>query len=375
MNICIVAGARPNFIKVAPLIHVIERLESSRPELQLSFRLVYTGREDDPTLEGTLFEDLQIAKPSVFLGVDCENLNELTGQVMTAFEHYLQTHPTDVVIVVDDLASTMAVSIVTKKQGIRLAHIAAGTRSFDIKMPKEINRLVIDGLSDVLFTAGISNNSNANRGGTELSKVYMVGNILMDTLRFNRSRWKEPTLSQPTSSFNLQPATSSLPTSYLVFTLNRKALIADEENLKKMVEAVIANANGVPVIAPLRGKAANVIEELMRQQGFPPSSFIVHPPLSYLEFGWLTAHAMGIITDSGNVAEEATFNGVPCITLNSYTEHIETVKEGTNVLVGEDADLLGKHIADMVHGKWKEGAIPDRWDGRTAERILQILME
>ncbi len=375
MNICIVAGARPNFIKVAPLIHVIERLESSRPELQLSFRLVYTGREDDPTLEGTLFEDLQIAKPSVFLGVDCENLNELTGQVMTAFEHYLQTHPTDVVIVVDDLASTMAVSIVTKKQGIRLAHIAAGTRSFDIKMPKEINRLVIDGLSDVLFTAGISNNSNANRGGTELSKVYMVGNILMDTLRFNRSRWKEPTLSQPTSSFNLQPATSSLPTSYIVFTLNRKALIADEENLKKMVEAVIANANGVPVIAPLRGKAANVIEELMRQQGFPPSSFIVHPPLSYLEFGWLTAHAMGIITDSGNVAEEATFNGVPCITLNSYTEHIETVKEGTNVLVGEDADLLGKHVADMVHGKWKEGAIPDRWDGRTAERILQILME
>ena len=375
MNICIVAGARPNFIKVAPLIHVIERLESSRPELQLSFRLVYTGREDDPTLEGTLFEDLQIAKPSVFLGVDCENLNELTGQVMTAFEHYLQTHPTDVVIVVDDLASTMAVSIVTKKQGIRLAHIAAGTRSFDIKMPKEINRLVIDGLSDVLFTAGISNNSNANRGGTELSKVYMVGNILMDTLRFNRSRWKKPTLSQPTSSFNLQPATSSLPTSYLVFTLNRKALIADEENLKKMVEAVIANANGVPVIAPLRGKAANVIEELMRQQGFPPSSFIVHPPLSYLEFGWLTAHAMGIITDSGNVAEEATFNGVPCITLNSYTEHIETVKEGTNVLVGEDADLLGKHVADMVHGKWKEGAIPDRWDGRTAERILQILME
>ena len=375
MNICIVAGARPNFIKVAPLIHVIERLESSRPELQLSFRLVYTGREDDPTLEGTLFEDLQIAKPSVFLGVDCENLNELTGQVMTAFEHYLQTHPTDVVIVVDDLASTMAVSIVTKKQGIRLAHIAAGTRSFDIKMPKEINRLVIDGLSDVLFTAGISNNSNANRGGTELSKVYMVGNILMDTLRFNRSRWKEPTLSQPTSSFNLQPATSSLPTSYLVFTLNRKALIADEENLNKMVEAVIANANGVPVIAPLRGKAANVIEELMRQQGFPPSSFIVHPPLSYLEFGWLTAHAMGIITDSGNVAEEATFNGVPCITLNSYTEHIETVKEGTNVLVGEDADLLGKHVADMVHGKWKEGAIPDRWDGRTAERILQILME
>ena len=376
MNICIVVGARPNFMKVAPLIHVIERMESHVSSLEhpVSYRLVYTGRKDDPTLEGTLFEDMQIAQPSIYLGVECDNLNELTGQVMTAFEHYLQTHPTDVVIVVDDLASTMAVAIVTKKQGIRLAHIAAGTRSFDINMPKEINRVVIDGLSDVLFTAGISNNSNANRGGTELSKVYMVGNILMDTLRFNHNRWKKPTLSLP-SSFTLQPSSTNLPTSYLVFTLNRKVLISDKENLGNMLCAIVEHANGTPVIAPLRGKAAAVVQEVMRQQGFPSSSFIVHTPLSYLEFGWLTAHATGIITDSGNVAEEATFNGVPCITLNSYTEHIETVKEGTNVLVGEDPEQLGRYVSDMVGGNWKKASIPDRWDGRTAERILQILIE
>ena len=161
MEICIVSGARPNFIKVAPLIRQIDNLR--REGSPISYSLVYTGCQGDPTLEGTLFDDLSIHMPDEYLGVDCENLNELTGQVMSRFEVYLQQHPTNAVVVVDDLASTMAAAIVTKKQGILLAHIAAGTRSFDINMPKEINRLVIDGLSDLLFTAGISNNSIANR--------------------------------------------------------------------------------------------------------------------------------------------------------------------------------------------------------------------
>ena len=171
-NICIVAGARPNFIKVAPVIRAIAHARKSGKDIEC--KLVYAGCVDDPTLENSLFTDLDIAKPDVYLGVDCVNLNELTGQVMSKFELYLQQNPTDVVIVVDDLASTMAAAIVTKKQGILLAHIAAGTRSFDITMPKEINRLVIDGLSDILFTAGISNNSIANKEGAELSKVYMA---------------------------------------------------------------------------------------------------------------------------------------------------------------------------------------------------------
>ena len=363
MNICIVAGARPNFIKVAPVIRAIENAKSHGRDI--GYTLVYTGAEDDPTLEPSLFDDLQIAPPQVFLGVTCENLNELTGQVMSAFERYLQSNPTNVVIVVDDLASTMAAAIVTKKQGIKLAHIVAGTRSFDIKMPKEINRLVIDGLSDLLFTAGMGANSNATREGAELSKIYTVGNILMDTLRFNRNRLKAP------SGLELQAG------NYLVFTLNRKALLADRENLRRMIEAMIENAGGMPIIAPLRGKAKETIQEMgFLQEASPMGGGLVGaPPLSYLEFGWLTANARGIITDSGNVAEEATFNGVPCITLNSYTEHIETVKIGTNELVGEDAALLGEMTAKMVRGEWKESALPDRWDGRTAERIVQILME
>lgn len=363
MNICIVAGARPNFIKVAPVIRAIENARAHGRDI--GYTLVYTGAEDDPTLEPSLFEDLQIAPPQVFLGVTCENLNELTGQVMSAFERYLQSNPTNVVIVVDDLASTMAAAIVTKKQGIKLAHIVAGTRSFDIKMPKEINRLVIDGLSDLLFTAGMGANSNATREGAELSKIYTVGNILMDTLRFNRNRLKAP------SGLELQAG------NYLVFTLNRKALMADRENLRRMIEAMIENAGGMPIIAPLRGKAAETIQEMgFLQEASPMGGGLVGaPPLSYLEFGWLTANARGIITDSGNVAEEATFNGVPCITLNSYTEHIETVKIGTNELVGEDPQLLGEMVAKMVRGEWKASALPDRWDGRTAERIVQILME
>ena len=346
-NICLFTGARPNFVKVAPLIRAIQQTQGC------SYELVYAGREDDPTLEPTLFSDLQMSRPDVFLGVDCDNLNELTGRVMSEFEHYLDTRDTHTVIVVDDLASTMAAAIVTKKRGLRLAHLVAGTRSFDISMPKEINRLVIDGLSDLLFTAGIGSSSVATREGAEMHKIYMVGNILMDSLRANHQRWMRP---------------ACLTTDrYLVFTLNRKALIADAQNLLLMLDAIVDAAQGCPIIAPLRGRARELVE---RHGGIR-----VVDPLSYLEFGYLTSHALGIITDSGNVAEEATFNNIPCITLNSYTEHIETVKQGTNVLVGEDATQLRQALQQLIAGQWKQASLPDRWDGRTAERIVQILLQ
>ena len=351
-HICIFTGARPNFIKVAPLIRAIQQTDDC------DYQLVYAGCADDPTLETTLFDDLQIPAPDAFLGVDCENLNELTGRVMSEFERYLSEHETDTVIVVDDLASTMAAAIVTKKRGLRLAHLVAGTRSFDISMPKEINRLVIDGLSDLLFTAGVGSSSIATREGAENHKIYLVGNILMDTLRYNHDRWQHPACLDGIDNGR-----------YLVFTLNRKALLADEENLQRMLGAISEVAGDIPVIAPLRGRALEVVSGFKLQT----SNIKLQTFLSYLEFGYLTTHAMGIITDSGNVAEEATFNHVPCITLNSYTEHIETVKQGSNVLVGEDAEQLRSALGDMVAGRWKSSSLPDRWDGRTAERIVSIL--
>lgn len=371
INLCVFCGARPNFIKVAPIIRVIDRLSGSERRRGVSYSLVYAGRADDPTLEDGLFASLSIRRPDVCLGVECENLNELTGQVMSKFEQYLQANPTDIVIVVDDLASTMAAAIVTKKQAITLAHIAAGTRSFDITMPKEINRLVIDGLSDILFTAGFSNNSIANKEGAELSKVYMVGNILIDNIRYNRERIEKMRLSDI-------EALSGLPLKergYLVFTLNRKALLADQENLEKMLRVLVETAAGLPVIAPLRDSAVQVVLALALKKNINLHNLHIVKPLGYLDFSCLTAHARGIITDSGNVAEEATFNSVPCITLNSYTEHIETVKVGSNVLVGENADLLCRALEDVVSGRWKKCGIPERWDGRSAERIVQILLE
>lgn len=348
-QICIVAGARPNFVKVAPLIRAIEKSGAA------DYQLIYTGREDDPTLEPTLFEDLQMPRPTVYLNVDSVKLNEITSRVMAEFDQYLDQHHPDVVIVVDDLASTMAAAIVTKKRAVRLAHLVAGTRSFDISMPKEINRLVIDALSDYLFTAGVKSNSVATREQGDIGQTYMVGNILMDSLRFNHDRLHRPALDVQEGA-------------YLVFTLNRKALMADRDNLKKMLDALVQSAGNMPVIAPLRGLAAQVVASVSDRIQIVDS-------LNYLEFGWLTAHARGIITDSGNVSEEATFNGVPCITLNSYTEHQETVTVGSNVLVGEDAARLQEEVGKMVAGNWKKCALPDRWDGRTAERIVRILVE
>ena len=384
-QICIFTGARPNFVKVAPLIRAIKHND------ECSYQLVYAGREDDPTLEPSLFSDLEMPRPDVYLGVDCENLNELTGRVMAEFEHYLELHPADSVIVVDDLASTMAAAIVTKKRGARLAHLVAGTRSFDIKMPKEINRLVIDGLSDMLFTAGIGSSSIATREGAELHKIFMVGNILMDQLRYCRDRWQRPACLDVIDDGQ-----------YLVFTLNRKALLANEDNLLLMLQAIASNVqcsmsnvqrptfnvqcstfnvqcstfnaqSPLPVIAPLRGLAAETVQKLMDSHPDIAAAIRIVPSLGYLEFGYLTSRAKGIITDSGNVAEEATFNHVPCITLNSYTEHQETVKQGTNVLVGEDAERLASELRRMLEGDWPTGELPDRWDGRTAERIVSML--
>lgn len=356
MNICIVAGARPNFVKVAPLIRAINN------HADASYELIYTGRRDDATLEASIFDDLQMPRPQVYFGIDSVKLNEITSRVMEKFDNYLECNHADVVIVVDDLASTMAAAITAKRRGIRVAHLVAGTRSFDMNMPKEVNRLVIDTLSDYLFTAGVKSNSVATReqgdavenagrkGGT-----YMVGNILMDTLRHNRQRLSKPNLDIEDGK-------------YIVFTINRNALLSDETKLRQLMDAMAEAAGDTPIIAPLRNRALEVIATL-------PSPLTLIRSLSYLEFGWLTAHARGIITDSGNVAEEATFNGVPCITLNSYTEHQETVTVGSNILVGEDPQRLKEETERIVRGEWKKCALPERWDGRTAERIVSILLQ
>lgn len=353
ISICIIVGARPNFVKVAPLIRAIEKTDGA------TYTLIYAGSEDDTTIESSLFDDLEMPRPQVFLGVESSKLNEITAQVMERFDHFLDSNKADVVIVVDDLASTMAAAIVTKKRGLKLAHLVAGTRSFDIKMPKEVNRLVIDALSDYLFTAGMRSNSVATREGGDTGQTFMVGNILMDSLRFCKNKMRKP---QCYSQLHLEE------NKYIVLTINRKRLIEDAGFMRRLVTTL--EQSGLTVVAPLRGQANETVRKLIASD----SNINLIDSLPYLEFGFLSAQAGGMVTDSGNVSEEATFNGVPCITLNSYTEHIETVTVGTNVLVGGDTILLGEELKKLKDGQWKTGHLPNRWDGRTAERIVGMLI-
>ncbi len=359
MKITIVAGARPNFMKIAPITHAIDaaRVQGKR----ISYRLVYTGKRDDTSLDPSLFADLNMKKPDAYLGISGLNPTELTVGIMLAFEHELTENPTHLVLVVDDLTATMSCAIVAKKQGIKVAHLVAGTRSFDMNMPKEVNRMITDGLSDYLFTAGMVANRNLNQTGTENETVYYVGNILIDTIRYNRNRLIKP-LWFPVLGLKEQE--------YILFTMNRHALLRNKENLRKLLETLIQKAAGTPIVAPLHTYVRDAIKGL----GIETPNLHIMPPQSYLAFGYLMNKAKAIITDSGNVAEEATFLGIPCITLNTYAEHPETWRMGTNELVGEDPLALGKAMDVLMQGKWKQGQLPERWDGRTAERIVQILL-
>ena len=335
MKITIVAGARPNFMKIAPITRAIEAARGLGKSI--SYRLVYTGRRDDTSLDASLFSDLDMKAPDVYLGVESSNPTSLAAGIMIAFEQELTENPAHVVLVVDDLTATMSCAIVAKKQGIKVAHLVAGTRSFDMKMPKEVNRMITDGISDYLFT------------GTESENVYYVGNILVDTVRFNRNRLLKPVWF---SVLGLQEG------NYLLLTLNRRVLLNNKENLRQLMETMIEKADGMPIVAPMHTYVRNAVKDL----GIEAPNLHIMPPQNYLFFGYLINKAKGIITDSGNVAEEATFLGIPCITLNTYAEHPETWRVGTNELVGEDPSALAR----AMEGECKKGELPERWDGRTA---------
>lgn len=360
MKICIVAGARPNFVKIAPIARAIDRARQEGKNI--SYRIVYTGPRNDESLDASLFADLDMHEPDAYLGVGYENLSERAGGIMFEFTKELEQNPANVVMVVDDLTSTMACAIVAKKRGLKVAHLVAGTRSFDMNMPKEVNRMITDGLSDYLFTAGMVANRNLNQTGTESDNVYFVGNILIDSLRYNHNRLVRP------ACFNILNLQEN---EYILFTVNRHALIDHAENFANLVHTLIREAGEIPIVAPLHGYVRERITEL----DITAPNFHLLPPQSYLSFGYLEAKAKAIVTDSGNVAEEATFLGIPCITLNSYAEHPETVNQGTNELIGESPEKLAEALQTLHKGEWKSGSLPERWDGRTADRIVQTLLE
>lgn len=360
MKITIVSGARPHFMKIAPLCRAIETAKLNGESI--SYRVIYTGKCEDANLGPSLFEDLSMRHPDACLGVDEQGHSEIAAKIMVAFEKELDNHPTDIVLVVDDMTATMSCSIVAKKRGIKVAHVIAGTRSFDMNMPREVNRTIVDAISDYLFTAGMVANRNLNREGMEPDYIYYVGNILIDNIRFNRKRIEKPEWFDGMGLKDKE---------YLLLTINRKDLLADGEKVKQLIGAVIELSKTIPVIAPLHSYVAQRFEEL----GIQAANLHIMSPQSYLKFAYLINSAKGIITDSGNIAEEATFLDVPCITLNSYAEHPETWRIGTNVLVGEDRKLLQESLRKMLKGEWRHAELPERWDGRTAERIIQTLID
>ena len=357
MKISIIAGARPNFMKIAPLMRAIRSAQSSGKDIQV--RLIYTGSPDNKSLEDSLFDDLDMPRPDAYLPVESDDFFQRLSGIIVAFAQELEAYPADLVMVVDDLTPTMACSIVAKKKGVRVAHLVAGIRSFDLNRPKEVNRLIADGLSDILFTAGMTANRNLNQTGIEQKHVHFVGNILLDTIRHNRNRLVKPVFL---SQLNTEE--------YILLTLNRRALLEQEDTLKKLM-TVLSVHSPYPIIAPLHGYVRDSLSALH----IAFDGLHITEPLPYLSFGYLIHHAKAIITDSGNVAEEATFLNIPCITLNDYAEHPETVSIGTNCLVGESPEALTEALQTLKAGRWKKGQLPERWDGRTAERIVQTLLE
>jgi len=381
MQITIIAGARPNFIKIAPIIKEIERLILKGEGLK--YRLVHTGQHYDQKMSDTFFRELNIPAPDANLGCGGGTQAEQTGAIMIAFEKELIANPTDLVMVVGDVTSTMACSIVAKKLNTKVAHVEAGIRSFDLSMPEEINRIVTDALADYFFTTTELANENLRKAGVPKEKIFFVGNIMIDTLLANKYRFQKPKLWD---EIGLQKG------EYFVITLHRPANVDGETHFKALLETIIESSRGLPIIFPVHPRTAKIIEAIYRpvspslpfSQSLPhsltkspllPSSLHLIDPLGYLEFNYLVENAKAVITDSGGITEETTVMGVPCITLRDNTERPETITIGTNELIGTNPSAVKPAFDKLFAGKWKKGGIPELWDGKTAIRITSILID
>lgn len=359
-RLTIVAGARPNFMKIAPLIHQIQ--EKQREGKSFSFRLIHTGQHYDKNLSETFFEELNIPKPDANLQVGGGTQAEQTAGIMIGFEKELAEHPSDLVIVVGDVTSTMACSIVAKKANVKVAHIEAGIRSFDLTMPEEINRMVTDSITDYFFTTSEFANENLRKAGIEEQRIFFVGNIMIDSLVKNLERVEKASFFD-----DLQLGVKN----YLVLTMHRPANVDNKENLQKYLDNITTFAKEFTVVFPIHPRTKPIVEAIGKAY---PNLAIVEPQ-PYLKFIHLLKNASGVITDSGGITEEATYLHIPCITLRENTERPETCTLGSNVLVGNDVNALKENIERISGKNWKKVQIPELWDGATAKRIVEILSD
>ena len=357
-RIDIIAGARPNFMKIAPIIDALKAAEKRGGPLR--YRLIHTGQHYDRAMSGSFFEELGIPDPDINLEVGSGTQAEQTAGIMVAYEKVLRKDKSDVCLVVGDVTSTMACSIAARKLGVPVAHVEGGIRSGDWTMPEEINRVVTDSITNWFFTTSETANENLRRAGISDDRIFFVGNTMIDTLLKQMPRLRPPACWD---SLKLEPG------KYFVITLHRPANVDGEQQLLRLLHAIADGTRGLPVIFPVHPRTAKNLRDAGRTL---PSMHYVDP-LGYLEFNYLVKHAKGVITDSGGITEETTVLGVPCLTLRDNTERPETITIGTNELIGTDPGKLPPALARLMAGQWKKGAIPQKWDGNAAERIVEHL--
>lgn len=357
-RIDLIAGARPNFMKIAPIIDALKAAQAHGSHL--THRLIHTGQHYDRAMSGNFFEQLGIPEPDINLDAGSGTQAELTANIMVRYEKVLLQERSDLCLVVGDVTSTMACSIVARKLGVPVAHVEGGIRSGDWTMPEEINRVVTDSLTNWFFTTSETANENLRHAGVTDDRIFFVGNTMIDTLLKQMPRLRAPTCW---GELGLQPGR------YFVVTLHRPANVDGEQQLLRLLQAIAEGTDGLPVVFPVHPRTAKNLRELEGQL----SSLHYIDPQGYLEFNYLVKHAKGVITDSGGITEETTVMGVPCLTLRDNTERPETVTLGTNELIGTSPGNLAPALARLLAGDWKKGAIPAKWDGKAAERIVAEL--
>jgi UDP-N-acetylglucosamine 2-epimerase (non-hydrolysing) len=360
MLIDIIAGARPNFMKIAPIAESIQHAQEKG--YNIHYRLIHTGQHYDKNMSGNFFEELGIPEPDINLEAGSGSQAEQTAAIMIRYEKVLMGKKPDLLVVVGDVTSTMACSITAKKMNnIPVAHVEAGIRSGDLTMPEEINRMVTDCITDYFFTTSETANKNLKKAGIEDNRIFFVGNTMIDTLLKNMPKLKQPAIWATAFLSNKE---------YLVLTLHRPGNVDDAQNLKLLIETIVESSRNIPIIFPVHPRTNKWLQQL----GITAANLYVTEPLSYLEFNYLVKHSKAVITDSGGITEETTVMNVPCITLRNSTERPETCTIGTNELIGTDPASIKPILNKLFENKWKRGTTPQLWDGRTAERIVDILL-
>ncbi|GAB3014350.1 UDP-N-acetylglucosamine 2-epimerase (non-hydrolyzing) [uncultured Cyclobacterium sp.] len=361
ISVDLIAGARPNFMKISPIIDAINAAAGEGKAI--NFRLIHTGQHYDKNMSGSFFEQLGIPEPDVNLGAGGGTQAEQTAAIMIGYEKLLmEGNKPNLCLVVGDVTSTMACTITAQKLHVKVAHVEAGIRSGDWSMPEEINRMVTDSITNYFFTTSEVANESLRKAGVEEERIFYVGNTMIDTLLKHRPRFQKP---EVWDKIGLEKG------KYIVMTLHRPANVDQEEKLKELIQEIIDHSGGLPLIFPVHPRTKKMLQNL----GISHERLHMIDPLGYLEFNFLVESAKAVVTDSGGITEETTVMGVPCMTLRDNTERPETITEGTNELLGTDPKAIKPSMEKLFSGNWKKGQIPHLWDGKTAKRIVDILLQ